>query len=152
MIYNPTNQPSSLENAQLSVLLNSVEEGTAYLNSTLRIYDATFKLDDQGNLIDGLELISFCLNTPAFSRPENGLAVMNSVAPNNVINGGIPAMYTICNKDGIIKLLGTAGGPNSDKELKISPIGVDTTVQSVRLAKGELVKIETFSIKLKTQS
>lgn len=152
MIFNPVTQPASLINAQLSVIINSVESGSAYLNSTLRIYDANFKLDDQGNLIDGLELVSFCLNTPAFSQPENGLVVLNSVSPNNVVNAGVPAMYTINDKDGIIRLLGTAGGPGSDKELKISPIGSDSTSATVRLQKGELVKIETFSIKLRTQS
>lgn len=148
-MFNPIAQPSNQTDLQLLTLINSVEQGSTYLNATLRIYDSNFQMDEQGNLVDGLELVSFCLSSPAFSIIEAGLAVLNQVAPGTVINAGVPAMFAITDKDNIIRLVGTAGAPAANKQLKIAPLNADPSCKTIVFKKGELVKMETLSIKVK---
>jgi hypothetical protein len=149
MIINPVTQLPFAERTHLNTLLGEVEKGSTYLNATLRIYDNSFKVDPQGNLVDGLELVSFCLPTPAFSIIENNVAVLNQISPSTTLQAGEPTMFTICDKDNIIRMIGTVGVPSSNAMLKIKPINGDESLLRVILKKGEMVKIDGFSIKVK---
>lgn len=149
MIINPVAQLPSMERVHLNVLVGEVERGNTYQNASLRIYDNAFSVDDQGNLIDGLEIVSFCLPSPAFSIVESNVAVLNQIPPGTTMQAGEPAMFTICDKDNIIRMQGTVGIPNSNAMLKIKPINGDESIKRVILKKGEMVKIDSLSIKVK---